>query len=243
MLYSPRGNIAFAHYPKTAGTSLGVWFRERFPDAVYVDAGNPHLAVHASLVRLGLVQGLPQGPRLVRESLRIFERGRTLLGLPTTQCDLRIIGVVRDPFEMIVSLYKYWRRCTTVANVTDRFVRTAIEGSFTEFFAAAVLRRHLRTYKGFFDFGGPAWSSTRLIDFRHLRAGLDDVSREFDIPSFGKPPAVLNADPAGGGDIERYRREVAHLLPALASRFSWYYSSFGNEAGHQVGRGSLLRAA
>ena len=37
MLYSRSANIAFAHYPKTAGHSLVAWFRETFPDAAFVD--------------------------------------------------------------------------------------------------------------------------------------------------------------------------------------------------------------
>jgi hypothetical protein len=37
MLHSPAANIAFAHYPKTAGHSLVSWFRGAFPDAAFVD--------------------------------------------------------------------------------------------------------------------------------------------------------------------------------------------------------------
>jgi hypothetical protein len=43
VLYSRASRIAFAHYPKTGGTSLQQWFREAFPDAQLLVPDNPHL--------------------------------------------------------------------------------------------------------------------------------------------------------------------------------------------------------
>lgn len=230
MLYSREGNIAFAAYPKTASTAVASWFQERFPDACYVDPQRPHMPVHVALESLGLVDKVSWRPRLLRESLKVLERGLRAIHDPSPPCDLRIIGVVRDPFDMLVSLYKYWRRTATPAEDTICLVRTAVAGSFRDFFKVAIVRRRLPKYERFFDFRGPAWGGTRLLRFDHLEAGLTAVSQEFGIQSAGRPLRVLNADPAGRSNVDDYRREVEDLLPALFKRFRWYYSgSYGAE--------------
>jgi hypothetical protein len=242
MLFSPSGHIAFAHFPKTAGSSLALWFRERFPDAHYVDPHNPHVPVRASLERLGLVPGRPSSPRLVRETLRVFEQGLKTLRISRHRCDLRIIGVVRDPFEMMVSLYQYWRRYPPAEDVHDRLYRCAVTGSFRDFVECAVVQHALGTYERFFDVGGPAWPGTRLIDFACLTDELAAVAHEFGIPRPDEPPAVANAAPGGLGDLEGYRYEVEDLLDAIHARFHWYYDRAWSSSARQTGR-RLLRAA
>ena len=110
MLYSRRHGIAFAHYPKTAGHSMVKWFRATFPDAAFVkpDPIHPvsHLSVRESLDRLGIA---PQSLRFLGRS------GRNAVGslarhiLPFPRPPLRIIGVVREPLAMLVSLFEYWK--------------------------------------------------------------------------------------------------------------------------------------
>lgn len=242
MLYSPSGQIAFAHFPKTAGSSLGLWFRERFPDAQYVDTNNPHVPVRASLERLGLVPGRARRLRLVRETLRVFEQGLKTLHISAYRCDLRIIGVIRDPFEMIVSLYKYWRRHPPAEHVHDRLYRSALTGSFREFFQLAVVERLLGTYERFFDVDGPAWHGTRLINFECLREELAAEARELGIPRPDEPPAFTNAAPGGLGDLEVYRCEVEDLLDALHARFHWYYNRRWTSSARHTGRRLRLAA-
>ncbi len=89
MLISPKHQLAFAHYPKTAGHSLTIWFQKMFPDARFVeplkDHPISHLAVRPARERLGIIEG------------------------DKFADSLRVIGVLREPFEMLVSLYQYWR--------------------------------------------------------------------------------------------------------------------------------------
>lgn len=225
MLFSPSNRIAFAHYPKTAGTSLHHWFRERFPDAYLVDPNNPHLSVRASLERLGIAKSLPRSPRLVRETARLLRTGLKTMGVPAERCDITIIGVLRDPFEMLVSLYEYWRRVGRLEDSVTPLFRAAITGPFREFFELAVVHRHARKYENFFDVGGPAWPTTRLIDFHSLEQGLAVISQELRIDRHAQPLATWNAAPSRSRDMENYRSEVRDLMGALHARFHWYYES------------------
>lgn len=53
MLIVPSANLAFAHFPKTAGTSLARLLQDRFPDARYVDSAD---------IRLDLAERKGSGP-------------------------------------------------------------------------------------------------------------------------------------------------------------------------------------
>ena len=64
MLYSLVHNIAFAHYPKTAGSAIAEWFRRSFPDACYVRPGHPHVDVRRSLAWLSGGRSLPPFERM-----------------------------------------------------------------------------------------------------------------------------------------------------------------------------------
>ena len=52
MLISRTHKLAFAHYPKTAGTSLQRWFIDTCPDAELLVPDNPHYPVSQSLKKL-----------------------------------------------------------------------------------------------------------------------------------------------------------------------------------------------
>ncbi|MFM1902724.1 MAG: Sulfotransferase family, partial [Planctomycetota bacterium] len=210
------GHLAFAHYPKTAGSSLTAWFRRSFPDASYVEPGNCHMPVRRSLEHLGLVASIGDRPRLVRECLRIVQR------LSPARCDLPIIGVVREPFEMLISLYEYWRRCEFAEEPAGELIQAARTGTFRTFLGLAVGEKLLANYETYFDVGGPAWATTRLIDFQCLRPGLAAVCQEFGID----PPAEIlrmNAAPRRHRDAGGYLAEAGAFVFEVRSHFRWYY--------------------
>jgi hypothetical protein len=221
MLFSPTGQIAFAHYPKTAGCSMMAWFRGLFEDAAYVEPGNCHLPVRMSLERLGLVTARRRH-RLQREILRLVGQVAPRLIAGPPRVDLKIIGVVREPFEMLVSLYEYWRRYEFEEEPEATLIQTARTGTFREFLALAVGERQLANYHTYFDIGGPAWHTTRLLDFQSLEPALAQVCEEFGIEA----PAALdrrNAAPQGSRDLGRYLAEAGGLVFEVKSHFRWYY--------------------
>lgn len=246
MLYSRSADIGFAHYPKTAGHSLTRWFSATFPDAELVER-HPwydvnHLPVRDSLERLRLVprreatrrrRGLAGVcDRLSRHVLRLTTGGRRR-GPPLRPCSTRIIGVVREPFEMLVSLFEYWRTFAFPAPPTQPLILRARSGSFREFLQAAVVDEGLPSYEDFFDICGPAAGGTRLLDFARLEPALEAVCLEFGIPSPGAKLGQHNAGPGRSRNIDSYRDEAGDLSAAVERRFRWYYQ----ECVHTMVRG------
>lgn len=225
MLYSRAANVAFAHYPKTAGSAIAEWFRRSFPDARYVKPGHPHVDVRRSLAWLS-------GGR----NLSALERGRYLLRAsnwrlpveprPDLPQRLRVIGVVRDPLAMLASLYEYWRRGDANPNPRDPFVTAAWEGRFEEFIRRAI-RRRLSSYEAFFDAGGPVWPNTRLVHFDDVADGLTRVCREFALDT----AVLLPQKNCGSKTAIRmgdYAKMAGPLMKAIRSHFAWYYDTFGH---------------
>ena len=244
MLYSPSMDIGFAHYPKTAGHSLTNWFRETFPDACLVEQ-HPlyqvnHLPVRESLERLGLVQrpvdrlgkplrGLSRAcARLTRRVAGWLPAGRTAKAVDGAACGTRIIGVVREPFDMLVSLFEYWRCYDFTQAPTQPLIVSARTGNFREFLRMAVVDRVLVNYQDFFDVHGPARSTTRLLDFHSLEPALMQVCREFGVDMPSSKLKLLNAGPQRQRDLSRYRLEAGPLLSAVRSHFRWYYEEGTN---------------
>jgi hypothetical protein len=224
MLHSPSAKLAFAHYPKTAGHSLVAWFRGAFPDATFVDPPAvytiSHFAVRESLERLGLATPARRGSAAAWQRLARWLPGRT--APPADAGGLRIIGVVREPFEMLVSLYEYWRTYDFPEPPQPPLIRAARERSFPEFLELAVGDHPVRSYRDFFDVGGPAWPATRLLAFESLEPALAGVCREFGLP----PPNSLarrNAGPRPGRDLGPYREQAGSLVAAVQRHFAWYY--------------------
>jgi hypothetical protein len=196
MLFSPSVQIAFAHYPKTAGSSLTAWFCRCFADAAYVVPDVSHMPVRMGLETLGLGD--------------------------TTGRTIRIFGVVREPFETLISLYEYWRRYEFPEEPAAEFIQAARTRSFAEFVRLAVVDGHLPNYEVFFDVGGPVWNNTRLLDFHRLEPALATVCREFEID----PPTQLdrrNAAPYRIRDARDYMAEAGDLVPEVRRHFRWYY--------------------
>lgn len=234
MLYSRAMNVGFAHYPKTAGHSLTRWFREAFPDAEFVER-HPrydvnHLPVRESLERLGLVpsrSGRPGG-RLLKAARRLrvarwYEAVKARCRSGSRRCSTRIIGVVREPFEMLVSLYEYWRRFDFPEEPTRRLIRCARTGTFREFLSLAVVERQVPNYCDFFDMAGPAAASTRLLSFDTLEEALEEVCREFGLALPAAGLGQLNASPNRRRDLSPYIAEAGSLLADVHGHFRWYY--------------------
>lgn len=214
MFYSPDGRIGFVHYPKTAGTSLQHWFRRVFPDGELLEPENPHLSVASSLA-------------VVRQRRQAAARGwrrivpTFLGGRPRREAALRIVGVIREPFEMLVSLYEYWRRHEFDVEPTAAFIRCARRDSFPAFVRMAVVDGQAPTYEWFFDAGGPAWPLTRLINYHALDQGLEELCRELGID---RPPPLETRNAASGArDLDAYRREAGFLVDDVQRHFAWYY--------------------
>jgi hypothetical protein len=255
MLYSPSMDIGFAHYPKTAGHSLTNWFREAFPDAYLVEP-HPiyqvnHLPVRESLERLGLVErrldrlGKPKRglsrfcARLTRHLAGWMPVGRTPRAVDGAACGTRIIGVVREPFDMLVSLFEYWRCYDFKQAPIQPLIVSARSGTFREFLRRAVVDRELVNYQDFFDVHGPARSTTRLLDFHSLEPALAHVCREFGVDMPRSKLQLLNAGPQRQRDLSRYRLEAGPLLSAVRSHFRWYYE----EGMHVMVKGAAAPAA
>ena len=148
MLYSESSDIGFAQ-----------WVREVFPDARLVETqprhSVSHLAVSDSLERLGLVKGRIAQPWKNRRGLaRVYAKISYRFSAARTPCATRIIGVVREPFEMLVSLYEYWRNYAFEAEPTQPLIQSARRGTFREFLVLAVVERGLPNYHDFYDMSG-----------------------------------------------------------------------------------------
>ena len=221
MLISLHHKVAFAHYPKTAGTSLAQWFRETCPDATYLNPSNPHLPVGESL-RL-LRQQLARSPagRLRDVGARTARR----IGLRSSAWpdpSWRIFGVLRDPFELMISLYEYWRTYPFEPGRRQPLIECAIRHTFRDFVAASVIGKAIAPYEVFFDSGGPLWHRTTLLHFSSLQEGVARMCSDTGLPSTCSLP-FMNRTPDLGRDMRRYSEEIGSLMYDLKQHFSWYY--------------------
>lgn len=226
MLYSPRQNLAFAHYPKTAGHSLTIWFQTMFPDARFVEPlpNHPisHLAVRPACERLGVVSSsisCCSKTGSIRMRLK-----NSLLGLIGSNKSLRIIGVLREPFEMLVSLYEYWRHFD-FGNKTDlpSLIQVARTESFYVFIGFATGEYRLEPYEEFFDVDGPVWPSTRLLAFESLDLALRRVLEEFEVPEPILPLGRHNTGPKPGLDLRDYYEAAGDRVSMVHDYYRWYY--------------------
>jgi hypothetical protein len=239
MLYSPLHSIAFAHYPKTAGHSMVKWFRSTFPDATFVkpDPIHPvsHLSVRESLDHLGLA---PQSFRFLGRSGRnaVGSLTRQILRFPRPR--LRIIGVVREPLSMLVSLFEYWKSYDFGTEPITPLIAAAKTGSFPTFLHRAVVRRELPKYDNFFDVGGRAWENTRLLDLESLDDSLATLTKEWGIDTPVPRLERCNIGPRQVRDLSPYIDEAGALATAARSYFGWYYARHGAPR-----RASRVRAA
>jgi hypothetical protein len=240
MLYSLAANVAFAHYPKTAGSAIAEWFRRSFPDAQYVKPGYPHVDVQRTLAWLSGGRSLPPFER-IRYVARASNWLHQTKPIPDIASRMRIIGVVREPLEMLASLYEYWRRGNTNLNPRDPLVTAAWEGRFQEFVRRAINGR-LKSYHVFFDAGGPAWPNTRLVHFDDVACGISRACREFGL----SVPVLLPQKNCGTGTASRmaeYTRLAGPLAAEIHRHFAWYHDTFGHADHPASSRRSRVHAA
>ena len=236
MRVSRQHRIAFAHYPKTAGSSVQRWFIDSFPDAVLLRPKNPHICVADSLKKL-------QRWKEIKHIVRLIQRSTPFVSPhaydPPWPMSLRVVGVLREPFEMLVSLYEYWRRDVFTIEPTQPFILLARHGEFRDFLAAALIGKRMPTYEEFFNVGGPLWHNTRLLDFESLKPALDVVSVDFGVLN-PRPLPELNRSLRGQRNLDCYRDEAGPLMAEVHRHFRWYYE----EGVHLMIRGKEpLRAA
>lgn len=219
MLYSHAHRLAFAHYPKTAGSAISFWFRRTFPDAVEVQPEQPHIDVRRAL---GHLTGSASWATFGRRSRRGPAPATAWSDDPLSAHRVRVVGVVRAPLEMLVSLFEFWRRLETHPAPGNRLITTARTGTFRQFVELAICRRRLPNYASFYDVDGPAWSRTRLVHFGAVEAGLQHVLDEFGIPVRVRLER-RNTAPVERWPLADYQREVAPIMPEVYRRFAWYY--------------------
>jgi|GEM_PF-858136 len=232
MLYSLAANIALAHYPKTAGSAISEWFRRSFADARYLRPGHPHVNVRRSLAWLSGGRSLPTIDRL-RYVARLSNWRLPIEPEASLPTRIRILGVVRDPLDMLASLFGYWRRGETNPDPRNTLVTAAWEGRFEDFVGLAIGGR-LPTYEKFFDAGGPAWPNTRLLHFGDVEDGLARACREFGLDI----PVLLprkNCEMRSSIRTAAAIRLSAPLTAAVRRHYTWYHDTFGH-ADHPASR-------
>ena len=218
MLVSAQANLAFAHFPKTAGTSLTAMLTAALPDARLIDPADKHLAVRESY------------RRLCRRKNPVRAWMRRLKGLPCGTCEvevpdpkaLRVIGVVREPFDMAVSLFEYWRKY--LAHRSDRdatpLISAATRGDFIGFLELlGEDASQFPTYHQFYDVEGPLWPNTILIDFAHLKEGLAEAFAQLDIKVDLDQLGQLNTNARTEAQMLERRAQAGGLADKVRRRY------------------------
>jgi hypothetical protein len=217
MLISAKANLLFAHFPKTAGSSLERFLPQVAPDMrMLAPFGDKHISV-------------PKGFRLLRRRHKPYGRpvhwaecllkGTTPAGLPCPD-DVRVLGVVREPFEMAVSLFEYWNRVLRSAH--SELSDAAVRGDFRRFLGIlAEESSRFPSYRQFFDQGGEAWPRTLLVDFAHLNDGLREAFQILGIKAdLGELPRI-NAGEKSADRIRRREDEAGELAEKVRARYAW----------------------
>lgn len=233
MLFSSQHHVLFAHYPKTAGSSMREWFKLVFPDHLDIAPDNPHLTVRAGMERLRssghAVVSVADGGSIPIGSVLPWRRHST-----STLRPIMILGVIREPFEMLVSLYNYWRRLDFHPDPASLFITAAREKSFRDFVELAVIHGHMPTYEHFFTANESVGTKAVFVDFDHLEAGLAEALGKLGI---AWPGQLQKFNVAPKRTCWRaYASECGPLMAEVRRYFRWYY----DEAWHRALRGTLV---
>jgi len=219
MLVSLSHNFAFVHYPKTAGTSVIDLLTSCIPDLHLIDPSDKHLDVQGGLKRL-MLQNQP-----IRRRMAAF------LGRPSGRCDvtlpapleLRVLGILREPFEMTVSLFEHWGRALPDDEKHHSpLASAATKGDFQAFLRIMAFDDHtFPAYRTFYDFGGPLWAQTTLVDFAHLRSGLAEALAQLGIKADLDLLRHLNAGDRTPERMQSFEKQAGPLLGSIRKRFGW----------------------
>jgi hypothetical protein len=232
MLYSKQYGLGFLHYPKTAGASLIRWFSGQTGDAKFVDdssVGVSHYGLRESR-KLLLAQKLSRTPR---PSLRV---PNSLLGFASRHLKVRAFGVLRDPVDMLISLYEFWGQHPLTFNSPFPLMRSARQDSFRVFVEMATITHPLPRYEDFFDFRGPNWSTTELAAFDHLKPGLRELCEKWSLDWEPEKLDHLNSGPGLGIPRDSYLAELGSSIELVYKHYAWYYSH-GRELALRGGAG------
>jgi hypothetical protein len=220
VIYTNAHKIAFAHYPKCGGTSVTDWFRDTFEDAQFLEKERLHKRVSHLNIR-GAID-------IVRSKQKnTFWRNNSDSNPPIALNELRIIGVLRDPFDMLISLYTYWKHVPFSAfGVTELpiIIQTAREETFCRFLEVAVLEKKIESYHAFFNIDGPLWHQTYLLPFENMGDALAKLCVELDLPASKAGLKRLNINPKPDRKIHTYLYEASSLLADIERYYSWYYT-------------------
>ena len=172
----------------------------------------------------------------VKSSLEVIRKEQPLgfmpyrlqsLFMPHIHQDIRIIGILRDPFDMLVSLFEFWRnvpRSSFRVEILPDLIQVAREGTFVRFIELAVVHKQVQTYKSFFDVGGPAWPQTYLIPFEQLSVSLNRLAHDLGLPNNKATLQKINVNPKPDRLIHTYLVQAASLVTQVEQHFSWYYT-------------------
>ncbi|MGA0040222.1 MAG: hypothetical protein ACO3NZ_10265 [Pirellulales bacterium] len=226
MLYSRVHNLVFAHYPNTGGSSVGTWFRQAFAgDLIDHEPEHPHHHVRKGLSRLRCGPSPPRLP-IARWLYQYSQRSTSPHRVPL---DVRVLGILREPFDLLRSLFLYWQRPAS-PDAKSPFIRSAVTKEFDTFVWLATAKRCLPNYHRFYAVGSPTWPQTTLVDFGNLEAGLQEAMNRLAIPVTVQLPRV-NVNPArlqataSPGDTPTFD---TRMEATVRRHFAWYYSEGRN---------------
>ena len=167
-------DVLFLHVPKAGGTSITHYLLNTLPGPIHYI----HTLVPSSSPGTRIVH-IPGFPHQTIESAAKIMR---VLGIDVEQIPL-ILAVLRNPYDLAVSLYGWFRRPDNVALDGNALRTVALTSSFREFVIAAAKQRgdHLGQARGFFHLRGTIPPNLRVVRFDYLEVDVHSALAEFGI--------------------------------------------------------------
>ena len=143
MYYSAKFNLCFFHTPKTGGTSFREWLKEGISDLELVINKRYH--------------------ETLSETAKVFKDFD----------NTRIVTILRNPFDLVVSTYFYWRKFPK--DYRNERVQMAHKSEFNDFVKWFVVNRD--NYKTFLEVDGKIPVNIRFIRLENL---IEESQEVFD---------------------------------------------------------------